>query len=118
MRRIVSVTLRNFHDDFCAFLKLKRRSFGTITTNVCQTNVIAVEVHQCNENSTDAWWNLGLSYARAGNIEGGIVVPPEGLTINARVLANGEAGEWSALSTIVVKGDASASFFKVEVSDR
>ena len=68
-------------------------------------NVIAVEVHQCNANSTDAWWNLGLSYARAGNIEGGIVVPPEGLTINARVLANGEAAEWSVLSTIVVKGE-------------
>lgn len=68
-------------------------------------NVIAVEVHQCNATSSDAWWNLALSYAKAGNVEGGIVVPPEGLTINARVLADGEAGEWSALSTIVVKGE-------------
>ncbi len=43
----------------------------------------------------------------AGAIEysGGIVVPPEGLTINARVRADGETGEWSALSTIVVKGE-------------
>ena len=68
-------------------------------------NVIAVEVHQCNANSSDAWWDLALSYAKAGNVAGGIVVPPEGLTINARVLANGESGEWSALSTIVVKGE-------------
>jgi len=43
----------------------------------------------------------------AGAIEysGGIAVPPEGLTINARVRADGETGEWSALSTIVVKGE-------------
>ena len=66
-------------------------------------NVIAVEVHQCNATSSDAWWNLALSYAKAGNVEGGIVVPPEGLTINARVLS--DSGEWSAIDTVRVKGE-------------
>lgn len=65
-------------------------------------NVIAVEVHQCNANSSDAWWNLELSYARAGNVEGGISVPSGGLSICARVLDG--SGEWSALSEISVKG--------------
>ena len=68
-------------------------------------NVIAVEVHQCNATSSDAWWNLALSYAKAGDVEGGIVVPPEGRTINARVRAAGESGEWSALSTVNVRGE-------------
>ncbi len=65
-------------------------------------NVIAVEVHQCNANSSDAWWNLGLSYAKAGNVEGGISVPPSGLSICARVVDG--SGEWSAISEVSVNG--------------
>ena len=66
-------------------------------------NVIAVEVHQCNATSTDAWWDLALSYAKAGNVEGGIAVPAEGLSITMRVLS--QSGEWSALETVKVKGE-------------
>jgi hypothetical protein len=66
-------------------------------------NVIAVEVHQCNASSTDAWWNLALSYAQAVEVEGGIAVPPEGLTLTMRVLS--QSGEWSALSTVNVRGE-------------
>ena len=66
-------------------------------------NVIAVEVHQCNANSTDAWWNLALSYAQAVDVEGGLAVPPEGLTLTMRVLS--QSGEWSALSTVNVRGE-------------
>ena len=65
-------------------------------------NVIAVEVHQCNAGSSDAWWNLELSYAKAGNVEGGISVPLEGLEIGARVLST--SGEWSAFAAVSVKG--------------
>ena len=66
-------------------------------------NVIAVEVHQCNANSTDAWWNLALSYAQAVDVEGGLAVPPTGLTLTMRVLS--QSGEWSALSTVNVRGE-------------
>ena len=66
-------------------------------------NVIAVEVHQCNATSTDAWWNLALSYAKAGSAEGGIAVPADGVTISMRVLS--QSGEWSALSTVNVEGE-------------
>ena len=66
-------------------------------------NVIAVEVHQCNASSTDAWWNLALSYAQAVDVSGGLVVPPEGLTLTMRVLS--QSGEWSALSTVKVRGE-------------
>ena len=66
-------------------------------------NVIAVEVHQCNANSTDAWWDLALSYAQAVEVEGGIAVPPTGLTLTMRVLS--QSGEWSALSTVDVRGE-------------
>lgn len=66
-------------------------------------NVIAVEVHQCNATSTDAWWDLALSYAKAGNVEGGIAVPAEGLSVTMRVLS--QSGEWSALETVKVKGE-------------
>ena len=66
-------------------------------------NVIAVEVHQCNASSTDAWWNLALSYAQAVDVEGGLAVPPEGLTLTMRVLS--QSGEWSALSTVNVRGE-------------
>ena len=66
-------------------------------------NVIAVEVHQCNASSTDAWWNLALSYAQAVDVAGGLAVPPEGLTLTMRVLS--QSGEWSALSTVNVRGE-------------
>ena len=66
-------------------------------------NVIAVEVHQCNASSTDVWWNLALSYAQAVEVEGGIAVPPTGLTLTMRVLS--QSGEWSALSTVNVRGE-------------
>ncbi len=66
-------------------------------------NVIAVEVHQCNATSSDAWWDLALSYPVAGEVEGGIVVPPEGLSIKARVKS--ASGEWSALATVSVRGE-------------
>ena len=66
-------------------------------------NVIAVEVHQCNATSTDVWWDLALSYAKAGSVEGGIAVPAEGLSLTMRVLSQG--GEWSALETVKVKGE-------------
>ncbi len=66
-------------------------------------NVIAVEVHQCNASSTDAWWDLALSYAQAVDVAGGIAVPPTGLTLTMRVLS--QSGEWSALSTVNVKGE-------------
>ena len=66
-------------------------------------NVIAVEVHQCNATSTDVWWNLALSYAQAVNVEGGLAVPVEGISITMRVLS--QSGEWSALSTVKVKGE-------------
>ena len=66
-------------------------------------NVIAVEVHQCNATSSDAWWNLALSYAKAVNAEGGLTVPVEGMTLTMRVLS--PSGEWSALSTVNVRGE-------------
>ena len=65
-------------------------------------NVIAVEVHQCNEASTDAWWDLALSYAAPGNVEGGISVPPTGLSL---AIAVSKDGEWGPLSTLSVKGE-------------
>jgi len=66
-------------------------------------NVIAVEVHQCNATSSDAWWNLALSYATPGNVAGGLAVPAEGLSLTARVLS--PSGEWSALATVTVRGE-------------
>ena len=66
-------------------------------------NVIAVEVHQCNATSTDVWWNLALSYAKAGSVEGGIEVPVNGISLAMRVLS--PSGEWSALSTVNVRGE-------------
>ena len=66
-------------------------------------NVIAVEVHQCNATSTDVWWNLALSYAQAVNVEGGLAVPVEGISVTMRVLS--QSGEWSALSTVNVRGE-------------
>jgi rubredoxin len=65
-------------------------------------NVIAVEVHQCNATSTDAWWDLALSYAASGNVEGGISVPPTGLSL---AIAVSKDGEWGPLSTLSVKGE-------------
>jgi len=66
-------------------------------------NVIAVEVHQCNASSSDAWWNLALSYEQALNAEGGLAVPVEGMSLAMRVLS--PSGEWSALSTVNVRGE-------------
>ena len=65
-------------------------------------NVIAVEVHQCNEASTDAWWDLALSYAAPGNVEGGISVPSTGLALAIAVFKD---DEWGPLSTLSVKGE-------------
>ena len=67
-------------------------------------NVIAVEVHQCNGTSTDAWWDGSLSYARAGEAVGGIAVPAEGVTLTMRVLSSGGT-EWSAMDTVSLKGE-------------
>ena len=72
---------------------------GTLKSGV---NVIAVEVHQCNATSSDAWWDLALSSSKPGNPAGGLSVPPEGLTVTMSVLV-GE--EWSPLNTVVVKGE-------------
>ena len=66
-------------------------------------NVIAVEVHQCNATSSDVWWDLELSYATLGTVDGGIEVPVEGLSLSARVLS--ASGEWSPLETFAVKGE-------------
>ena len=60
-------------------------------------------MHQCNASSTDAWWDLALSYAQAVDVAGGIAVPPTGLTLTMRVLS--QSGEWSALSTVNVRGE-------------
>lgn len=65
-------------------------------------NVIAVEVHQCNATSTDAWWDLALSYAAPGNVEGGISVPPTGLALAIAVFKD---DEWSPITTLSVKGE-------------
>ena len=65
-------------------------------------NVIAVEVHQCNEGSSDAWWDLALAYPVAGGEAAGLSVPPEGMTLAMRVLS--DSGEWSAIDTVRVKG--------------
>ncbi|MGN0877453.1 MAG: CotH kinase family protein [Kiritimatiellia bacterium] len=72
---------------------------GTLKSGV---NVIAVEVHQCNATSSDAWWDLALSSLKPGNPAGGLSVPPEGLTVTMSVLV-GE--EWSPINTVVVKGE-------------
>ena len=45
----------------------------------------------------------GSAAAGAVAYSGGIAVPPEGLSVNARILTAG--GEWSALSTLTVKGE-------------
>ena len=59
-------------------------------------NTIAVEVHQCNATSSDAWWSLALSYESVGSAVGGVIVPARGLKLAARVKSS--SGEWSALS--------------------
>ena len=66
-------------------------------------NVIAVEVHQCNKDSTDAWWDCALTYPVAGGEATGLAVPAEGMTLTMRVLS--AQGEWSAIDTIRVKGE-------------
>ena len=66
-------------------------------------NVIAVEVHQCNKDSTDAWWDCALSYPVAGGEATGLAVPAEGMTLTMRVRS--DSGEWSAIDTISVKGE-------------
>ncbi len=60
-------------------------------------NTIAVEVHQCNATSSDAWWDLALSYPDTGSAVGGIVVPQTGFKLMARVKSG---TEWSALSEV------------------
>ena len=67
-------------------------------------NTLAVELHQCHGNSSDAWWNLEASYESAsGQSEGGIAVPVGGMVLKARVY-NSSRGEWSALSEVSLLG--------------
>jgi len=66
------------------------------------TNVIAVEVHQCNASSSDAWWNLALSYSAPGDVEGGLSVPEKGLTLKIGAFKD---DEWGPINTITVKGE-------------
>ena len=68
-------------------------------------NVVAVELHQCHGTSTDAVFDMSLNYSTVTATEGtgGIPVPEEGLTLNARVLTDG--GEWSALQDVFVRSE-------------
>lgn len=68
------------------------------------TNVIAAEVHQCNATSSDIAWDCAITYPVRSGASGGIVVPPSGATVKARVLS--AAGEWSALEEVAVVGTA------------
>ncbi|MGN0847005.1 MAG: hypothetical protein ACI4RA_06440, partial [Kiritimatiellia bacterium] len=71
-------------------------------------NVIAAEVHQNQGASSDIYWDLALSAARAAGATGGLAVPPEGLGLTARVLS--ASGEWSALESLSLLGSTPPTF--------
>lgn len=58
-------------------------------------NVLAAELHQCNATSSDATWDMGVSYVVVGSATGGLDIPPEGVTLTTRVRASD--GTWGAL---------------------
>ena len=76
-------------------------------------NVIAVEVHQCNATSSDAWWNLGLTYEITGGTESGLSVPAEGLTLNVAAVKD---GEWSAMASVTLQGEGEVGPAEIEIS--
>ena len=80
----------------------------SIPAGLLQTgeNVVAVELHQCHGTSSDAYWGVEISYPKAPDATGGIEVPPEGLTLKARVLSAN--GEWSALEEVKLVGTSPA----------
>ena len=67
-------------------------------------NVLAAELHQCNASSTDATWDMGVSYVVAGGATGGLEIPPAGVTVTTRVRASD--GTWGALDRVRLLGTA------------
>ena len=67
-------------------------------------NVLAAELHQCNATSSDATWDMGVSYVVVGSATGGLEIPPEGVTLTTRVRASD--GTWGALDQVRLLGTA------------
>ena len=80
------------------------------------SNVIAVEVHQCNASSSDAWWDCALAYPKAGDAAGGLAVPEAGVTLTTRVLSS-DGREWSARDTITLMGGMPESSYPEVVAE-
>lgn len=70
-------------------------------------NVIAVELHQCNGTSSDAYWGLQMSYPVPGAATGGLEMPADGLKLRARLRSS--SGEWSALESVDISDVAAPS---------
>ncbi|MGI6494742.1 MAG: lamin tail domain-containing protein [Kiritimatiellia bacterium] len=76
------------------------------------TNVLAVEVHQCNSGSSDLYWDCSLGTA-ADSVNAIVAISDRPTRVLARAY-DASTGEWSALTEAVVSQEPSIPYAEPE----